>query len=120
MLTESGGSIEIVTHEHALVIVLSGSFDFSDHNELSTWWEEAARHPTGVVVVDLAAVTFADSTLLNWLITGLGHQQPLQRTFVLAGPFHEAIDRLFTVTGLDHAFTRTPTRQDALSLSARH
>ncbi|MGW9304442.1 STAS domain-containing protein [Streptomyces cyaneofuscatus] len=117
MLTESGGSIEIVAHEHALVVVLSGSFDFSDRNELDPVWEEAARRQTRAVVVDLAAVDFGDSTLLNWLIAGLRLQQRLERVFVLAGPFHEAVDRLFTVTGLDRAITRTPTRQDALNLS---
>ncbi|WP_256096992.1 STAS domain-containing protein [Streptomyces agglomeratus] len=85
--------------EGTRVIVCSGEFDMETEGALRQALDTAHRDGTTLTVVDLAGVSFADSSMLNTLI-GAHNRQPL----VLAGPLAQQVIRLLEVTGTDSFF----------------
>ncbi|TML10675.1 MAG: STAS domain-containing protein [Actinobacteria bacterium] len=96
----------------ALVVRLAGELDLYNTPVLrEALLEYAARNPTRLVV-DLAEVTFIDSTALGALIearASLGSKDG----FVLASPGLEA-RRALEISGLDRHFEVSETLEDAL------
>ncbi|MGW7458446.1 STAS domain-containing protein [Streptomyces sp. NPDC054797] len=80
-------------------IVCSGEFDIGSQSALTQALNAACRDGVTRTVLDLAHVSFGDSSMLNALIIA-HHRQHL----VLAGPLSPQIARLFEVTGTDRVF----------------
>ncbi|MFH8570235.1 STAS domain-containing protein [Streptomyces sp. NPDC017993] len=81
----------------ALVVAVSGHLDLDNIAPLGETLRKAAEDGAGPVVVDLSAVTFADSTTVNVLLQAHAALGPALR---LAAP-SDFLERLFTLTGLD-------------------
>ncbi|GAA2974815.1 STAS domain-containing protein [Streptomyces enissocaesilis] len=96
------------------VIVCEGEFDMGSQAALRQALETA--HDDGITrtVVDLAGVSFADSSMLNTLI-----QAHRRQHLVLAGPLTPQVSRLLEISGAyalftiaaDTASTTEPTAQ---------
>ncbi|MFD6970417.1 STAS domain-containing protein [Streptomyces sp. NPDC059949] len=90
-----------------LVVVCSGEFDLDTAGKLAAACDHDAAEAR-LLVVDVAGVTFADSSFLNVLI-----RLHNSRSLALAGPLPHQLQRLLEVTGALGLFTmrdgRTPT-----------
>lgn len=82
---------------NALVVAVTGHLDLDNIAPLSETLRQAAEDGVAPVVVDLSAVTFADSTTVNVLLQAHRALGPALR---LAAP-STVLERLFTLTGLD-------------------
>ena len=89
------------------VVELTGEIDVAVVPRIKAQLQSAvAESPGGTVVADLAAVTFIDSTGLGVLVSGLKAARSSGGELVLRNtPAH--IAKVFSITGLDKAFTLT-------------
>ncbi|MFI5630139.1 STAS domain-containing protein [Streptomyces sp. NPDC051664] len=94
----------------ALILALSGEFDIDNVGLLGTALENAAREGLAPVVVELSAVSFADSTTVNMLLHGQSLLGPRMR-LAAPSPFME---RLIRVLGLDSAVPVFATVAEAI------
>ena len=80
-------------------------------------FKEAMRRKTegapGTVVLDLAQVTFIDSSGLGAIVATMKHLAP-DRALVIAG-LSPAVSRVFTLTRMDSVFSLFPTLDDAIA-----
>ncbi|MEU9032692.1 STAS domain-containing protein [Streptomyces sp. NPDC048383] len=94
------------------VIVCRGEFDQDTLGPLKEAGTAAANDP-GVrrIILDVTAVTFADSSMLNLMLL-------LLRTgrLVLAGPLPDRLGRLLDITEARTLFTTTDSIQEARAL----
>jgi anti-sigma B factor antagonist len=74
--------------------------------------EEGARR----IIVDLAKVTFIDSTALGVLVSGAKRVRPQNGTLDIVCA-DDNITRIFEITGLDRIFGIYPSREDALKVA---
>ncbi|MEW2547304.1 STAS domain-containing protein [Streptomyces sp. NPDC047002] len=96
----------------ARVVRATGALDDENAYLLEEALERADLEGARRVVLDLSAVSFADSTVLHVLLRARGRS----RRLVLAGPLGSAVGRLFEVTGTRTAFTFAETVEAALAL----
>jgi anti-sigma B factor antagonist len=68
------------------------------------------------IIVDLAKVTFIDSTALGVLVSGAKRVRPQNGTLDIVCA-DDNITRIFEITGLDRIFGIYPTREDALNVA---
>ncbi|MZG01180.1 STAS domain-containing protein [Streptomyces sp. SID5614] len=78
-----------------------------------TWpLEQALDHEclpaTSETWLDLSGLEFADSSLLHLLLDSQRVHRARDARLVLAGALQPVVERLFTVTGTDAFFVRTP------------
>ncbi|NXY93226.1 STAS domain-containing protein [Streptomyces sp. BR123] len=89
------------------VVVCSGAFDMDTTGKLAVACDRDAADAR-LLVVDVAGVTFADSSFLNLLI-----RLNNSRSLALAGPLPHRLQRLLETTGALALFTlrdgHTPT-----------
>ncbi len=81
----------------ALLVALTGDLDVDNVAPLDETLRKAAEDGIARVVVDLSAVTFADSAAVNVLLQAHTALGPALR---LATP-SAVLERLFTLTGID-------------------
>lgn len=102
----------LLDEEGVRVVVLSGEFDIDSVGPLAEVLADAARE--GVRrVVDIARVTFADSSLLNTLLAG-----DREDHLVLAGPVPEQFAELLRLFDAEAELEIAPTLAEARSRSA--
>ncbi|MBB2913661.1 anti-anti-sigma factor [Streptosporangium becharense] len=97
-----------------LVVRACGELDYRNapvfRSELTRAWE-ATTPPT--VVIDLAGLTFCDSTGMAELILGLQRSRALGTRLVLAG-VHGTLERILAITGLRSAFEVFDSAEEAV------
>jgi anti-sigma B factor antagonist len=116
LLSESGESTAVVPeapatldltvseHEGETVITAAGELDVNTAPELR---EQLARLITGGanhVAIDLASVSFVDSTALSVLVSALKRLRQADGDLQLASPT-PSVRRVFEITGLTRLFT---------------
>ncbi|WP_327249312.1 STAS domain-containing protein [Streptomyces sp. NBC_01320] len=94
----------------ALVLALTGDLDIDNIGVLGTALENAAQDGQAPVVVELSAVSFADSTTVNMLLHGQSLLGPRMR-LATPSPF---MARLIGVLGLDSALPVFDTVAEAI------
>ncbi len=99
----NGLTSEVSAHGEKTVVALSGEIDLSNHLALRSHLNELIVDGRVHLVLDLTRVTFMDSTGLGALIG------TRRRVHAFAGSLaivltHEAIRRVFEITGLDNVF----------------
>lgn len=114
MMRRMSDHIEIVDGA-TRVVALRGELDAHDAPELRTTFAETVEGaPAGVrIVLDLAQVTFLDSTALGCivgLLRRVGEAEGELRVVLPAAP----TVRIFEITGLDAVLRTYPTRAAAL------
>ncbi|MFI5761929.1 STAS domain-containing protein [Streptomyces sp. NPDC051563] len=94
------------------VITCAGEFDQDTLEPLRQAIAEALADPVRTIVLDVSAITFADSSMLNELIRLRHAGRPL----VLAGPLNPQMARLFELTSTYQIFTIVDGVDAALAL----
>ncbi|WP_394427968.1 STAS domain-containing protein [Streptomyces sp. SGAir0957] len=90
------------------MIALSGDCDEETEPALTAALTKALAGAPAVLVVDVAGLRFADSTLLHALLEAWRTQKDGQRRLVVRGPFSVGVRRLLTETGTLDLFTDLP------------
>jgi anti-sigma B factor antagonist len=96
------------------LIAITGELDLAATPELSTVMMMAVRAPGSLVVLDLAAVEFVDSSALGTVLKASGETEAAGkrlRIVCVDGP----VRRLLEMTNLTNRFQLCPTRDDALA-----
>jgi anti-sigma B factor antagonist len=95
------------------VVRVKGDVDYENAPVL----EEAIRRAGGdgvqLLVADLSALAFADSTVLHVLLEAQRCRRLTGGRMVIAGPLHQTVGRLFDVTGTRTFFEFAPTVEAA-------
>ena len=105
---------EVVEQNGALVVRLGGELDVYNAGVVrDALLEVAGRTEDGRLVVDLAQVSFVDSTLLGVLVEARTRVAD-RRAFLLAAPGLE-VRRALEVSGLDRHFEVHETIESALA-----
>jgi anti-anti-sigma factor len=87
-----------VSHHHGqAVVVLAGELDISATDALRDLLDEISQHED--VTVDLAAVTFLDSTIISVRVRAYLTAQDAERRFAVSEP-SPATRRILTVAGV--------------------
>ncbi|MEV6582757.1 STAS domain-containing protein [Streptomyces sp. NPDC051582] len=99
---EARSHVETRSEGDVRIVVMAGEFDMDNVAALRVAMDPLAP---GVArfVLDVAAVTFVDSTALSVML-----QPALERPVVLAGPVPGRLARLLEITGADIAFATAP------------
>ena len=88
---------------------LSGRFDSYEAPRLTSWFEQA----TSKVVVNLAEVSFVDSSALALLVKGMKHCRQSGGDLALCS-LQQPVKVIFELTRLDKAFSIYPTQDEAI------
>lgn len=107
MNPDSTWQYEVRTDGDARTIVLSGEIDINGAGELHRLLEQAIN-AANEVKVDLAEVTFIDSTVITALVTSQNLARAAGRRFAVVNP-EAQVHRVLAVTGVLQALT-TETR----------
>jgi anti-anti-sigma factor len=95
------------------VLVLTGEFDMAASPAVRTHVDEASRERA--LVLDLAEVTFVDSSMLKELLRASNELARYETPLVLAA-VPPAVQRLLDLTRTGELFTFAPDRAAALAL----
>ncbi|MER5539088.1 STAS domain-containing protein [Streptomyces mirabilis] len=96
------------------VIAVRGEVDLDNAGELDEALTAAGRACPGAVVLDLAAVTFLDSTTINVILRAHGVLGPRLRLAALS-PF---VERVLGITGVSDVLLVFPGVGEALEADA--
>ncbi len=106
--------VSIDEHAEAYsVIAVRGEIDLHTAPKVEYAIERAAQ-TNGAVVVDMSGVEFMDSTALSALMRSKDSLQEQGTSLRLAAP-SQAVERIFSVTGLRDYFDVFPSREAAIS-----
>ena len=99
------------------VVALEGEVDIYSAPQFKETLLSGIDDGATAIVVDLARVTFIDSTALGVLVSGAKRVRPKNGRLDIVCT-DENITRIFEITGLDRIFGIFPTRDEALRASA--
>ncbi|MFJ4675438.1 MULTISPECIES: STAS domain-containing protein [unclassified Kitasatospora] len=106
------------------VLHLSGDLDHDSERELAEAVDAAVTRSTGALVLDVSAVTFADSSALRTLVLTQQRTEAAGGALVLLGPLAPVVRRLLEITSTDGYFTVAESlpqaREAAAALLRRH
>lgn len=103
--------------EGVLLLVLSGEVDLATSGRFRRHVEEARGRGARTVVVDMAEVTFVDSTMLRELLRAHNETGDAGGRFVLAA-VQPTVQRLLDLTGTTEVFELAVSREAALGEDA--
>ncbi|MER5811834.1 STAS domain-containing protein [Streptomyces sp. NPDC002033] len=105
--TDAPNYVETRSEGAVRIVVMAGEFDMDTSGELRTALDPEVD---GIArfVLDVAGVTFVDSTALSLML-----QPALNRPVVLAGNVPHRLARLLEITGADQVFAFAPTVAEA-------
>jgi len=95
------------------VITAPASFDIYTAPEVRDLTIQLQRDGATVIVIDLGAVTFMDSTALGLIVVAHKRLTSAGGTLAVAGA-SEPVTRMFRVTGLTRLIPMHPTTGDAI------
>jgi anti-sigma B factor antagonist len=96
------------------VLDVAGEVDVYSAPELRERLSEQLSAASPSLIVNLAEVTFLDSTGIGTLVAGLNRAVQFGGTLTLVSD-HDRILKLFRITGLDSVFTICPSVDAAIS-----
>ena len=103
-----GGAIAVAVQRDAgaAVVTVDGELEFGTAAMLRTTFSDLAQEGCDPVVVDLAALSFIDSTGLSLLVQAKQRFESLGRRFELRSPTHRVV-RVIETSGLSEVFELT-------------
>jgi anti-sigma B factor antagonist len=110
----NGLTSNVSTHGAKTVVALAGEIDLSNHAFLRTTLNDLIVDGAVHLVLDLTGVTFMDSTGLGALIGTRRRVHAFQGSLAIVLT-HDAILRVFQITGLDNIFDLHDTLEGALA-----
>ena len=110
--------VELLKPSEAVAVVdLEGEVDIYSAPRFKEILLQGIDEGAQRIIVDLAKVTFIDSTALGVLVSGAKRVRPQNGTLDIVC-IDENITRIFEITGLDRIFGIYPTREEALNVAA--
>ena len=103
--------------ENVAVVDVEGEVDIYSAPQFKEVLLQGIEEGASRIIVDLAKVTFIDSTALGVLVSGAKRVRPQNGTLDIVCA-DDNITRIFEITGLDRIFGIYPTREEALSVAA--
>jgi anti-sigma B factor antagonist len=103
-LTLSTCTVDVETTPNTVVVTVAGELDMGDADRVGDVLSEAAVSGRSIVRVDLAGLTFADSSAIKALLLGAKAADDRGVAYEIVNP-HGSVRRLLDVTGLDEALT---------------
>ncbi|MFF8597167.1 STAS domain-containing protein [Streptomyces sp. NPDC015220] len=97
--------VHVSRRDEVVYLIMRGELDHEDWEDVEAAWQAADRSGLSATTVDLSQVTFADSMLLNALLTARRHHLATGRELVLLGPLQPPVRRLLDVSGTLGHFT---------------
>ncbi|MGA5499420.1 STAS domain-containing protein [Streptomyces cinereoruber] len=114
MTPDSRAVVKVRAEVDVFVVTVSGEVDAEEKDLLQAAWDEADEVRLPVTAVDLSAVTFADSTLLDTLLEAQDRHHQCGRAFILAGSLANQVYFLFVQTGTLAYFTFATSVQQVI------
>ena len=111
--------LEVNTEERggAVYVALRGELDLSTVDKAERALLEAEQASPPLMVIDLSALTFLDSTGLRTIVTAdLRAREGDRRVVVVKGP--ETVHRVFTITRLDERLNMADDAESGLAPDA--
>ncbi|MFD6298289.1 STAS domain-containing protein [Streptomyces sp. NPDC060235] len=115
---EPGMSVKVLEHQGCWVLKVEGQADFEEGDVLRSAMDETGGKSLPAMVVDLSALTFADTAFLHWLLEARRAHEEAHTLLILAGPLGPQLARLLTITGTRDHFTVADDMAAALALTA--
>ena len=109
-------SLNVRAVEGQPVLDVIGEVDVYSAPELRERLSELINASSSSLIVNLADVTFLDSTGIGTLVAGLNRAVQFGGTLTLVSD-HDRILKLFRITGLDSVFSIRPSIDEALATS---
>ncbi|MFB6555891.1 STAS domain-containing protein [Streptomyces sp. NPDC056405] len=107
---------QLTLHTHATaagaVIELAGELDHNTAPDVRAALPDLELRVGQQLVLDLAGLTFCDSSGITVLIAARNHALAAGGTIALAA-VPDRVSRIFRIVGLEHVFPTHPTAQDA-------
>ncbi|MEU6676370.1 STAS domain-containing protein [Streptomyces sp. NPDC046925] len=98
-----------------IVVALHHEIDLQSADAVTDAFRRACTHgDTDATLLDLAALTFADSTLLALILQTRAEHEQAQRPLVLSGPLQTPVQRLLELTGALSVLPLAGTREQGL------
>jgi anti-sigma B factor antagonist len=105
------------TVDDVAVVQVSGELDLFVAPEFRECLTGALEEGTPRIVIDLAGVTFIDSSAIGVLIAGARRSAEVRRELMIVCPAG-SVARILEITGLHRVFAVYATRADALNATA--
>lgn len=103
-----------IKNEGSITIgAISGRFDAAEAPRVSTWLDSVSSQSPARVIVNMAGVTFLDSTALSTLVKGMKRCRQ-QNGDLLICSLQQQVKVIFELTRLDKAFSIHPDEASAL------
>ncbi|WP_329455126.1 STAS domain-containing protein [Streptomyces sp. NBC_01497] len=119
-MAEGSAALTVSTAGRGVAVVrMSGGVDYENAPVLEAEIRRAGEDGVRLLVADLSALEFADSTLLHVLLETQRRRRRRGTRLVIAGPLHETVGRLFDVTGTRTFFEFASTVEAAAATAGR-
>jgi anti-sigma B factor antagonist len=92
---------------------MKGRFDALEAPKLSTWLDTVSAQSPAQVIINMADVTFVDSTALSTLVKGMKRCRQQNGDLLICG-LQKQVKVIFELTRLDKAFSIHPDEATAL------
>lgn len=113
----AGAGIETEIDGPISTVRLTGELDIAAADEIERAIEEVERSTTGILVIDLRALEFMDSTGLRLILSADARARERGSNLILVrGP--EAVDRVFRTAGLDRRLSLVDDPQQIPNVDA--
>lgn len=112
-MTESNLQIQIESQETYTVVVPNGDIDLSKSNDLRHAFQPLFESPEKKIIVDLAAVSYMDSSGVATLIEGLQLSKRAEIIFVLCS-LTDGVRSIIELARLDQIFAIYNSREEAI------
>ncbi len=113
---ESSFRVDVRSEDETALVVVSGELDLASGPALEQELTGALASPARVVIVDLRALEFIDSTGISILIKAHQRAQANRRRFVVVkGP--SQVQRLLGLTGLEERLTLVDSPEELLPVA---
>jgi anti-sigma B factor antagonist len=99
---------------HAALVVLGGEHDLYSADQLQQTFDETLAG-SDLLIVDLSAAEFIDSTIIGVLIETMKKADELDRKFIVVLGTAPAVERILDVTGVLPLLNVVPTVERALA-----
>ena len=100
----SACSVDVEMWPNNVVVSVVGELDMADADQVGQILVEAAEAGKPIVRLELAGLTFADSSAIKAILVGAQAANENGVTYELVNP-HDRVMRLLEVTGLDKVLT---------------
>ena len=100
-----------------VVLNLEGRFDAYSAPQVNEWLDEATRHESPQIVVNMENVVFVDSTALATLVQAMKRCRQTKGDLRLSN-LKQPVQMIFELTRLDRAFEICPSEEEAIQTFA--